>query len=163
MLGEVADASGATVSAALFMSWKVVVHYHLPGSSRGAARDGANNLLLDTATAWGIERGYESLHLGGGTSDNAGLFRFKAEFGGTLLEFWLARAVLNDAAYDRLAQRRARELSVPRETLAARNFFPRLPLRCTALAVKRTAGWRSKPVFRGRWSDCASAPEREIR
>ncbi len=124
MLGEVADASGATVSAALFMTWKGIVHYHLAGSSRDAARDGANNLLLDTAIAWGIERGYDSLHLGGGTSDNDGLFRFKAGFGGTLLEFWLARAVLNDAEYDRLTQRRARELSVSRETLAARNFFP---------------------------------------
>ena len=124
LIGEAYDVAKSTVSAALFMRWKGVLHYHLAGSNPGAARDGANNLLIDTAIEWGIERGYDSLHLGGGISDDDGLFRFKAGFGGSRLEFWLGRAVFNQSEYERLTHLRALELSLPVEKLLASSFFP---------------------------------------
>ncbi len=124
LIGEVHDASKSVGSSALFMSWNGTLHYHLAGSERDAARDGANNLLIDAAVEWAIERNHSSLHLGGGTSDNDGLFRFKASFGGSRLEFWLARSVLNQEEYNRLTEVRAQALSLPATSLIERGFFP---------------------------------------
>lgn len=123
-LCQVRDSSGDVGSAALFMRSGKTLHYHLAGSAREAARDGANNLLIHTAIDWAIKHGIQRLHLGGGTRPNDGLFRFKQGFSRNTLEYWLAKSVLQKDEYLTLCKARAQLLGVNLEQLDAAGFFP---------------------------------------
>lgn len=123
-LAQVRNADGDVVAAALFMRWGDLLHYHLAGSERDAARMGANNLLLDGMIAWGFEHGLRLLHLGTGITAGDALYKFKVQFGGRLLPYWLLRTVLDEERYDVLTQRRAAATQrEPRELLES-GFFP---------------------------------------
>jgi len=123
-LAQVRNEDGVVVAAALFMRWGDLLHYHLAGSERDAARMGANNLLLDGMIAWAFEQGVKMLHLGGGITAGDPLYRFKAQFGGRLLPYWLLRTVLDEERYDVLTARRAAATKrEPRELLES-GFFP---------------------------------------
>lgn len=123
-LARVRDAAGDVVAGALFMRWSGLLHYHLAGSRRDAARAGANNLLLDGMIAWGFENGVERLHLGGGLTAGDALYRFKIQFGGELLPFYLLRTVLDPVRYATLTERRAEQTGRSPEELVASGFFP---------------------------------------
>jgi hypothetical protein len=123
-LCEVTSVGGQVEAAALFMRHDPWLHYHLAGSRLEAARNGANNLLIDTAVRFGVEQGIASLHLGGGVSANDGLFRFKAGFGGRRLAYWIARNVLSSDDYETLVTARAKNLDVDPKTLKETGFFP---------------------------------------
>ena len=123
-LAQVRNADGDVVAAALFMRWGDLLHYHLAGSERDAARLGANNLLLDGMIAWGFEHGLRLLHLGTGITAGDALYKFKVQFGGRLLPYWLLRTVLDEERYAVLTQRRATATKrEPRELLES-GFFP---------------------------------------
>lgn len=123
-LARVRDADGDVVASALFMRWGRRLHYHLAGSQPHAARAGANNLLLDGMIRWGFAHDIASLHLGGGLSRGDALFKFKAQFGGRLLPFWLMRTVLDPVRYDALVARRAAATDRTAEALRESGWFP---------------------------------------
>jgi serine/alanine adding enzyme len=132
LMAEVRNASGVVVAAALLMHWGHFLHYHLSGSDWEAARDGANNLLIDAAAAWGLANGVHRFHLGGGARGDDPLLKFKRSFGGELLRFHTSRCVFDQVAYDVLVTERARELSIPRESLLASPYFPAYRARSSA-------------------------------
>jgi hypothetical protein len=123
-LCEVTSAKGQVEAAALFMRHDPWLHYHLAGSRFEAARNGANNLLIDAAVRFGVAHALEGLHLGGGVGENDGLFRFKAGFGGHRLSYWIARNILSPEAYETLTVARATLLSVDPRELKETGFFP---------------------------------------
>jgi len=124
-LAQVRNSAGAIVAAALFMSWNELVHYHLAGSEPQAARDGANNLMIDNVIRVGCQQAESTrIHLGGGTKANDGLFRFKLGFGGELRPFALARSVLDEERYQRLVLGQARRTRHSTQALVASNYFP---------------------------------------
>ncbi|MCO4769965.1 MAG: GNAT family N-acetyltransferase [Deltaproteobacteria bacterium] len=123
-LAQVRDEGDQLVAAALFMRWGARLHYHLAGSERMAARAGANNLLLDGMIGWGFEHGIESLHLGGGITSGDALFKFKAQFGGTVIPFWLLRGVHDPERYRVLTARRAEQTGRTASELSSSGFFP---------------------------------------
>ena len=123
-LGRVLNGEGTMVAAALFMRWGDRLHYHLAGSERDAARAGANNLLLDGTIAWGFDYGIRSLHLGGGLRADDALFKFKIQFGGQRVPFWLLRTVLDPSRYTQLVTRRAAQTDRSPEELVMSGFFP---------------------------------------
>lgn len=123
-LASVRSSEGEVVSAALFFHQGELAHYHLSGSDRMAARDGVNNLMMDTAIHGLIELGVQRLHLGGGVRDGDPLFRFKVGFGGDVVPFRLARGVVDPDACSDLVSRRAAQLGVTVEALEAVSYFP---------------------------------------
>ncbi len=95
---------GELVAAALFMTYRDRMHYHLAGSSEASRGSGANNLLLHHAALWGQEHGYRWLHLGGGRTNalDDSLFRFKASISTGRLPFYVGKRIHNEAAYRQL-------------------------------------------------------------
>lgn len=103
-LAEVLDADGRFLGGAFFLldrsGW---VHYHLSAALREAMTlQGMELLMLSALQRYG-ERGYHSLHLGGGHAlDEAdGLSRFKAKFADRKLDFYCSALVCDEAAYAR--------------------------------------------------------------
>lgn len=123
-LAQVHDSSGNTVAASLVLLDQHIAHYHLSGSEVAAARLGANNLLIWSIIEWAAKRGLESLHLGGGTSDEDSLFRFKDSFGGHHSAFWIGKAIINPDAYYALVESHARNSNCSASELLCTGFFP---------------------------------------
>ncbi len=122
-LGRVLDGDRA-VAAALFFRFDRLVHYHLAGSERQAARDGANNLLLDAVARRGMADGADGFHLGGGLREGDALHRFKRSLGGEALPFRVARTVLDPDRYHRLTAAHAARTDRTPDDLAATGWFP---------------------------------------
>jgi hypothetical protein len=103
-LAEVLDADGRFLGGAFFLldrsSW---VHYHLSAALREAMKlQGMELLMLSALQRYG-ERGYCSLHLGGGHAldEMDGLSRFKAKFADRKLDFYCSALVCDETAYAR--------------------------------------------------------------
>lgn len=110
---EVVTPGGKTIMSALFMCGEEFVHYHLSGSDSNHSHLGANNLLLDYTVKWARERGYKSLHLGGGyTGNDDSLFRFKRIFNKHgELPFYIGKQIHNRSIYEELASEIGKGLS----------------------------------------------------
>jgi UDP-perosamine 4-acetyltransferase len=70
------------VAASIFLADRDFVHYHLAASNEEGKRHAAATLHIVAASEWAVQRRCSFLHLGGGLSDNDGLWRFKNSFGG---------------------------------------------------------------------------------
>ena len=81
------------------------LHYHLGGTSDAGRRLGASQLALHGLAAWGMENGYELLHLGGGVGGRAdSLLEYKLRFAPSgQIPSAIGKAVHDEAAYLRLA------------------------------------------------------------
>ena len=75
-------AGGLPVASSIFLADRDFVHYHLAASNESGKRYAAATLHIVAASEWAVERRCTLLHLGGGLSDNDGLWRFKRSFGG---------------------------------------------------------------------------------
>lgn len=124
MVVDVKTAEGDPAASAIIFIDSNVVHYHLSGSDPGAARNGANNLLLWTIIEWSAGHGFDAVHLGGGLVPGDSLFKFKESFGGTPRDFWVGRAVVEPNRYNELSRRRAVALNVSLSELESTGFFP---------------------------------------
>lgn len=124
LIAEARNPVGGVVSATLLMLHAQRLHYHLSGSSLEGARMGSNNLMLWTATQFGIARGLRQFHLGGGVGPRDDLFKFKRAFGGYELEYGVSGMIIDDARYQAQARSRAKACAVSTDTLLAGNFFP---------------------------------------
>jgi hypothetical protein len=92
------------VAAALFLFEGSSMHYHLAGSDVDYRSWGANNLLLHTAALWGIDHGYRSLHLGGGSTQDSedSLLKFKERAGSGRCEFHVGKKIHSADRYGTL-------------------------------------------------------------
>lgn len=89
------------VAAAMFMRNGSRVHYHLSGSGAWGQKYGATNMLIDYAIRQLVPaNGW--LHLGGGLSEDDGLFRFKRSIGNRTYSTAMCRTVVNHARYAEL-------------------------------------------------------------
>ena len=123
-LGSVLDAEDRPVASALFFRWGELVHYHLAGSEQQAARNGANNLLLDAVVRHGMAEGATGFHLGGGLREGDALHKFKRSLGGDALPFQVARCILDSVRYQRLCAARAKLTARTSGDLVATGWFP---------------------------------------
>lgn len=78
----VASIDGEPEAACLMLGAFRTAYYHYAASARKHPASGAGNLLVVEAAHWAKARGYERLHLGGGTTTdpNDSLLRFKCGF-----------------------------------------------------------------------------------
>lgn len=110
------DADGVALSAALFLRHGRFLHYHLSGSSPKANRLGLNSLVLWEAAVHAGSSGATTLHLGGGTSADDHLYRFKASFGPRRLSYTATGVIIDPDTY--------RELASATTSDAHSSFFP---------------------------------------
>ncbi|MFC8847554.1 MULTISPECIES: GNAT family N-acetyltransferase [unclassified Micromonospora] len=121
---EVTGRDGATVAASLVLRHGDRVHYHLSGSERDAARQGANNLLVWTILAWAAGMNCSLVHLGGGLRPDDPLFAFKRSFGGLRTRRFTASIVLDPDRYGALVAARAQSMRRQVDDLLDTGFFP---------------------------------------
>ena len=78
------------------------LHYHLGASKAEFLNLRPNNVLFNGMIRYGIDKGYEKLHLGGGSSTDVedSLFKFKKSFNGNELEFCIGKKVHNMEVYN---------------------------------------------------------------
>jgi lipid II:glycine glycyltransferase (peptidoglycan interpeptide bridge formation enzyme) len=124
LIAAVRDREGAAVSATLLMRHTQRLHYHLSGSSVDHARMGSNNLMLWTATQFGIAQGLRLFHLGGGVGPRDDLFMFKRSFGGTELKYGVSGLIIDQDLYQAYARIRAKACAITADSLMASNYFP---------------------------------------
>ncbi|WP_127583435.1 GNAT family N-acetyltransferase [Paenibacillus koleovorans] len=91
------------IAACLVMHEHPWMHYHLSGWKREYLHWAPTKMLIHAASGWGIERGFEQFHLGGGYTGDDRLFDFKRGFATHLppLEYWLGQRVLFPDLYER--------------------------------------------------------------
>lgn len=101
-----AEWEGKIIMMAIMLFANGQMHYHLSGSILEYRNLEANNLLLYQAALWGCEKGFKTLHLGGGVgSGNDALFEFKKGFHQNRdYQFSIGRQVFDDVAYHRLVE-----------------------------------------------------------
>lgn len=124
LIAAVRDEVGDVVSATMLLRHAKRLHYHLSGSSVQGARMGSNNLMLWTATQFGIANGLRQFHLGGGVGPRDDLFKFKRSFGGYELEFGVSGLIIDDKRYQAHTKDRAMKCDMTTTTLLASDYFP---------------------------------------
>lgn len=98
---NILDNKNVTVAATLLLRHKPYLHYHL--SARIPTVDNSvNSFLIDSIVQYGIENGYENLHLGGGRSgaQDDSLLKFKRNFSKTTRQFYIGKKIINASAYE---------------------------------------------------------------
>jgi len=124
MLAQVREPAGEVVAAALVLTHRERVHYHLAGSDKSAGAGCANNLLIWAILRWAAESGRSVMHFGGGVRPGDTLFRFKSTFGGTTTPVWHGSAVIDEPAYDALVGEHAATLRMSARELRECGYFP---------------------------------------
>ncbi|MEG2688011.1 MAG: GNAT family N-acetyltransferase [Clostridia bacterium] len=100
------------ISAAMFMFYGDKVHYHLSGNDREYSSCCGNHLLLSSVADWSYNNGYKTLHLGGISKDNIGLYNFKKGFAKDgELKFFVGKRIDNDKIYNKIVEQSATENS----------------------------------------------------
>lgn len=113
-----AEKDDKIIAAAIILMAGRRMHYHLSASLKEYRKLAPTNLLLWEASRFGIEKGFQSFHLGGGVgSADDSLFKFKKAFNrNDDKQFSVGRAVFDEEKYDMLVKARG-EIGNP-------GFFP---------------------------------------
>ena len=111
----------AAMSLILFANQQL--HYHLSASDPAFNFVAPTNLLIYESALWGLENGFQSLHLGGGLGSRMDeLYRFKKTFNKQKdLEFAVGRRIFFEESYNELVE--IRKNSTPDFDSSAA-FFP---------------------------------------
>lgn len=131
-LATVRSAEGQLLAACLVLLDQRMAHYHLAGSTRDGARNGANNFMIWGLIDWASRQGLAALHLGGGVLPGDSLFKFKSSFGGVSCTFRVGEVVLNSDKYVELTRQAALDQGVSPEQLEASDFFPAFNAKLTS-------------------------------
>jgi len=93
---------GQVACGGLFTETDGLVQYHLGGTRDAFLADSPIKLLFDEVRIWGHERGFSTLHLGGGVGARAdSLFEFKAGFSERRHAFRTLRLAPDPTTYER--------------------------------------------------------------
>jgi hypothetical protein len=127
----VAEKEGENVSAALFLTCKKIVQYHLSGTPDRFIELSGAKVIIDTVRRWAVQNGYTWLHLGGGVgSKEDSLFRFKAGFTKKRLSFEIVKITSMPVEYEYLCEHRRQLVNHIVENSQISTFFPfyRIPV-----------------------------------
>ena len=115
---------GEIIAASLFMHKYDSLHYHFSGSNKNFMNLAPNNLLLWEVALWGKKQGYKRFHLGGGSSDEDGLFHFKSGFSKNQSAFYTSSIIHNKKIYDQLCLLKDNFEIRERKVFINSDFFP---------------------------------------
>jgi hypothetical protein len=94
------------VGAALFMTDRILSHYHLSASNDVGRAHKATTLILNSAAERARLLGCQRLHLGGGVRGEDQLFAFKQSFGGDAYRYSFLAQICDPPRYARLVEKR---------------------------------------------------------
>ena len=111
------DGNIAAVSIIIYANKKM--HYHLSASRKEFQKFAPTNLLLSEVCRYGVERGFESFHLGGGVgSKEDSLYKFKKAFNkNNDKEYYIGKKIYDINKYNELVEKRT--------YINDENFFPK--------------------------------------
>src|SRR5699024_2788524 len=111
------------ISMAMILMGNKQLHYHLSASNPEYNRLASSNLLLKEVAYWGVEHGFETLHLGGGVgSQEDSLFKFKKSFSrAPYTTFSIGKKIFNYDLYKKLVSIKFETDKVELENI---RFFP---------------------------------------
>jgi hypothetical protein len=115
------DKQGEILSTAIFLNGDRFSHYHLGGSADGMGRLHCNNLLFFEVAKAMKRQGIRYLHLGGASSSQQGLYRFKCGFSSTRDNYFIGRSIYLPEDYVALCS--AWKDSHPEQEFPT-NYFP---------------------------------------
>lgn len=94
------------VSVFLIFLGDKIMHYHLAGNSEAGYKVGASHYLFYEISKWGIEKGYNKFHLGGGYGgDDSPLFKFKKSMNKNgVIPFYIGKKIWNKKIYKKLVE-----------------------------------------------------------
>ena len=96
-----------TIAAGLYFIYKNMIHIHLSGTITEYLYLSPAYILRYAVTLWGIEKGYEIIHHGGGrsSSEEDTLYLFKKNFARLYnVDFYLGKKIWNKETYDELCK-----------------------------------------------------------
>jgi hypothetical protein len=91
------------VGASLFIRGNTILHYHLSGSFKIKGIY-PNDLIIWEAIKYAKENNFKYLFLGGGRGTNDSLFKYKLEFSGDYIPFYLGKTIFNNCMYTQLIE-----------------------------------------------------------
>lgn len=118
-----AEYEGKIIAMSIMIFANGRLNYHLSGSDLQYRNLAPSNLLLYKAAMWGMEKGMNTFHLGGGVgSEEDNLYKFKIAFNRfSDCQFSIAKHVFDNEKYDELvAERASRDAEFDKES----KFFP---------------------------------------
>ena len=118
-----AEYEGKIIAMSIIIFANGRLNYHLSGSDLQYRNLAPSNLLLYKAAMWGMEKGMNTFHLGGGVgSGEDNLYKFKIAFNRfSDCQFSIAKHVFDNEKYDELvAERASRDVEFDKES----KFFP---------------------------------------
>lgn len=100
---EVINKEGQVECAAIVLVYGIYSHYHLSGRISNSDNS-VNNLILDEAIKYSIQKGAKYFHLGGGISSNTDdpLLKFKSNFSKEKGDFYIGKKIHNKEIYDQV-------------------------------------------------------------
>lgn len=93
-----------TVACCIYFCYGKYMNYHLGGSDVNKENRGLNDILHDCAIKYGMERGYEILHLGYGMNYDDPLFHFKKQIGTGTVDYYIVKNIFNKEMYESLCE-----------------------------------------------------------
>lgn len=90
------------IGMSMFMLGGKYMHYHLSGTVEDVRGLYPSNAIIWEAIRYGVENGYELLHLGGGRGRNDSLFDFKKGFSGITFPFYIGKLIFDHQKYEEL-------------------------------------------------------------
>ncbi len=122
----VCRAEAKVICGGLFSSCNGVIQYHLGATERDYLRLAPTKLLFDTVRLWGLSRGFQTFHLGGGMGSALDdLYHFKRGFSDISHAFSVWEWVADQEIYNELCDLRNKELLQSGRRVADTGFFPR--------------------------------------
>ena len=118
-----AEYEGKIIAMSIMIFANGRLNYHLSGSDLQYRNLAPSNLLLYKAAMWGMEKGMNTFHLGGGVgSGEDNLYKFNIAFNRfSDCQFSIAKHVFDNEKYDELvAERASRDAEFDKES----KFFP---------------------------------------
>ena len=118
-----AEYEGKIIAMSIMIFANGRLNYHLSGSDLQYRNLAPSNLLLYKAAMWGMEKGMNTFHLGGGVgSGEDNLYKFKIAFNRfSDCQFSIAKHIFDNEKYDELvAERASRDAEFDKES----KFFP---------------------------------------
>ena len=97
-------------SSQLLIYGKKFVHCHLLGTLQTAKSTGITNLLHHEFIKWSKNKGFISLHLGGGLNnrDDDSVLNYKKNFSNTISTFYIGENIINQNHYKYLCEKNSK-------------------------------------------------------
>jgi hypothetical protein len=126
----VVRAQDQVISGGAILAYGDLLHLHLGGTRNDYLAASPFKLLIHDLHRWGRERGYRSLHMGGGrgSSDNDELFRFKASFSDKRHVYCTGNMILDSFQYRRLCEDRRHQALASHLEFTDSDYLYRAPL-----------------------------------